>query len=517
MLGTAQVGGILQTALQTVDVTAVLIGLVVMIIASWFIQNYGPMSNYRNGKKMPPRPPVLPIIGNLHLIFSRSPWKDMMTVAKKYGNVYRMQLGTKEVVVLNGYDEIKQALLRQQEHFSERPVNIQTEILAHNGRGTLHSEGLRWHEQRKFTQRMVRDFGWGKTEQFAKAIENEIQIVMKELIDPKKGAGFDIGTMFQYAVCNVQNTFVFGQRFEYTDKDALEFMDALNGFSTDTNPAGVMTLLPLLTKVPFGAAKRVLDHIFTARKFARNQIKKKKGIRDRLGKKYKPEKKSYIDVYLDECEAQKDRPELDFNEESVIIAVLDVYFGNQTVGDVLAWALLMMVQNPESQRKVQAELDRVVGRDREPNVADRPQLHYVEAVLLELIRIRPISPFGIPHMTSEDSSLYGMHIPAKTYILTNFWSVQGDEKFWTDAERFIPERNIDENGEFKQHSHVYLPFGIGPRSCLGQALARAELFLFFCTLLHRYNFTMDDDLGNKQSIGMTQIRPYNISAKRRVR
>ncbi|XP_006821797.2 cytochrome P450 2C11-like, partial [Saccoglossus kowalevskii] len=326
--------------------------------------------------------------------------------------------------------------------------------------GIAYARGVHWQEHRKFTRVLIREFGWGKTDDYYKIIQTEVKCVMKELIDTKKGESFDPDIFYHHSVCNIQCQFIFGNIFEYNDKKAIQFFDALEGFSLDTNPAVMMTIFPLLVKIPFGSTKRVLSHIFVARTFIRGQIENRLALRKKLGNSYKPARKNYIDCYLDEIEARRDQPELEFSNDFLILALLDIFFGNQTVGDVLTWTTLMMVYHPEVQKKVQTELDRVIGPDRDSDVNDRYNLHYLNAVLFEATRIRPNSPFGIPRMTNEDTSICGYFIPKKTYVVPNLWSVQGDGKYWPNPMKFDPERNLDNNGVFTQQSRVHLPFGI---------------------------------------------------------
>ncbi|XP_002736262.1 cytochrome P450 2C20-like [Saccoglossus kowalevskii] len=491
-----------QTAVtMNAVLTTIVLSTIIFIFLSWFIRHYGPGSNYRCGKILPPRPPVLPIIGNLHMIWSRNGWQDLKNIANRYGNVYRLQLGTKEVVVLNGYDAIKQALLRQNESFNERPVNIQAEFLGNQGRGVGHAGGIHWREHRKFTNVLIHEFGWGKPEDFHKLIQTEVKCVMKELIDTKKGESCDPSILYHHAVYNIQCQFIFGKRFDYNDKKAIQFFDALRGFALDTNPAVVMTIFPLLAKIPLGSTKRLLSHVFVARTFIRGQIENKLALRKKLGNTYKPARKNYIDCYLDEIEARRDQPELEFSNDSLILSILDIFFGNQALGDVLAWTTLMMVSHPEVQKKVQTELDRVIGPDRHLDVNDKYNLHYLNAVLFESIRIRPISPFGIPRITNEDTSICGFFIPKKTYVVPNLWSVQGDGKYWPNPMKFDPERNLDNNGVFTPQSRVHLLFGIGPRTCFGQKLANMEMLIFFENLLQRYNIHLIKDADIKHAIG----------------
>jgi len=121
---------------------------------------------------------------------------------------------------------------------------------------------------------------------------------------------------------------------------------------------------------------------------------------------------------------------------------------------------------PEVQRRAQAELDTVVGRDRLPTFADAPSLPYVSAVIKEVLRWRPSVPLGLPHATIEDDWYEGMFIPKGTVCIPNAWHCNHDRAiFGEDADEFRPERHLDERGELLA----------GPQKRTRQAMSRLDL------------------------------------------
>ena len=142
-----------------------------------------------------------------------------------------------------------------------------------------------------------------------------------------------------------------------------------------------------------------------------------------------------------------------------------------------------MIAFPEVQRKAQAEMDAIVGRDRLPTFADAPRLPYVQAIIKEILRYRPSLPFLIPHAATEEDWYEGMYIPKGTICIANVWHCNHDrEVLGEDADYFRPERHLDEYGElfpgpFETNQAGHVLFGFGRRICVGKDLAIESLFI----------------------------------------
>jgi len=162
--------------------------------------------------------------------------------------------------------------------------------------------------------------------------------------------------------------------------------------------------------------------------------------------------------------------------------------GIETGSTTLSWALLYMATWPEIQEKVQKELDDVIGRERMPSYADKSRLPYTEAVVLEIHRYASIVALSIPHSPKFDTKLFGFNIPKGTTVLENIWAVHHDPKLWGDPEIFRPERFLNANGQVQKPEYL-IPFSVGSRFCLGEPLARMEIFIFFSSLLHTFTFS----------------------------
>jgi cytochrome P450 len=185
-----------------------------------------------------------------------------------------------------------------------------------------------------------------------------------------------------------------------------------------------------------------------------------------------------------------------------------------TSSDTLQWSMVLLANRPDVQRRVQAEIDSVIGRDRLPCYEDRTRLPFTEATMLEIMRYKPLLPHSIPHATQQDTSLLGFFIPAGTWILPSLHSVHMDPEEFDEPEQFRPERHLDVTGTTVVGRDKVIPFSIGKRSCLGEQLGRQQVFLFFVGLLQQFDISLPDGVdGNDETLGFGPVvapKPFSV-------
>uniref|UniRef100_A0ABI7XDB1 Steroid 17-alpha-hydroxylase/17,20 lyase n=1 Tax=Felis catus TaxID=9685 RepID=A0ABI7XDB1_FELCA len=169
-------------------------------------------------------------------------------------------------------------------------------------------------------------------------------------------------------------------------------------------------------------------------------------------------------------------------------------------------------------KKLQEEIDQNIGFSRTPTMSDRNQLILLEATIREVLRIRPVAPTLIPHKAIMDSSIGEFAVDKGTNVIINLWALHHNEKEWYRPDQFMPERFLDPTrSQLISPSLSYLPFGAGPRSCLGESLARQEVFLFMAWLLQRFDLEVPDDgqlphlEGNPTVVFL--IAPFKVKVK----
>jgi len=194
---------------------------------------------------------------------------------------------------------------------------------------------------------------------------------------------------------------------------------------------------------------------------------------------------------LPSCKADKDLvPIKEF-------AALIYAAGADTTMSALGTFFYAMTIFPDAQKKAQQELDAVVGSKRLPTYDDWDSLPYVEALLREILRWRPVAPLSVAHAITEDDVFKGYLIPKGSIILSNVWAMSRDESRYTDPETFNPDRFFDKDGTLNDDNSDYL-FGLGRRMCPGRHLARASLWLSIATTLWAFNIARPRDASGNE-------------------
>ncbi|XP_054908575.1 cytochrome P450 2J6-like [Poeciliopsis prolifica] len=458
------------------DLKSLLLFAVVFIITADYVKNRRPLG-------FPPGPRALPIVGNIFTWDQSRPHEKLIELARTYGDVYSLRFGQKWAVVLNGLDAMKEGLVVNGDSMVDRPeLALQDEI--GGGLGVIFSNGNIWKQQRRFALSTLKYFGFGK-KSLEPVILDEFRHCAKE-IRGYKGKPVNPHLIINNAVSNIICQLVFGHRFEYGDE---KFMKLMLMFDKAVQIEGSIwaqlynsfTLLMRLLPGPHQTVKQIWDDV---KKFIREELNQHK-------KNWDPSNsKDYIDCYLQEIETNKAQNDNTFDEENLIMCVLDLFVaGSETTSTTLRWAFLYMAKYPEIQEKVQAEIDRVIGQSRQPSMEDRANLPYTDAVIHEILRMSNIVPLALPHSTNKEVRLGGYTVPKEILIIPNLASVLFDRKEWETPFTFNPAHFLNEEGKFAKKT-AFIPFSAGKRLCLGENLARMELFLFFTSFMQHFTFSM---------------------------
>ncbi|XP_056156237.1 cytochrome P450 2J2-like [Lampris incognitus] len=459
-----------------VDIRSMLLFTIVFLVIVDYARNRRPNS-------FPPGPMVLPFVGN---IFSADLRKNehMLLLAEKYGQVYSLRLGQEWIVMLNGFKTVKDVLVNQGDSFSDRPLLPILDEVAFK-QGIANTNGHMWKQQRRFALLTLKHFINRKS--FEDAIAEEIAYLLKEIAD-RKGNPFDPHIFIKTTVSNIISSLVFGHRFEVNDEGFLTLLRGLDQIFYILNSAWAQLYnsFPMLMRQLPGPHQTIQTVYKDTMDFIRAEINKHKEDWD------PSEPRDYIDYYLNEIQKSKGiaTGEMTFYEENLVICVLDLFFaGSETTASTLRWALLYMTQYPEVQEKLQAEIDQVIGPSRRPTILDRGNLPYTNAVIHEIQRMGNVVPLNIPHATTRDIQLGEYTIPKGIIVLPNLTTVLYDKNEWETPFTFNPGHFLNEDGEFVKPA-AFLPFSAGKRACLGENLARMELFLFFTSLMQMFTFSM---------------------------
>uniref|UniRef100_A0A452HT98 unspecific monooxygenase n=1 Tax=Gopherus agassizii TaxID=38772 RepID=A0A452HT98_9SAUR len=474
--------------MEPLGITTVL--LVICVSCLLFLSAWRKMSG---SGKLPPGPVAFPIIGNtLQLHAKNLPQHiDEVKLSEKYGSIFTIYLGSERVVVLYGYEIMKESLIGLGEEFSGRGTLPPFISVLFPFPGIVFSNGERWKKLRRFALTNLRNFGMGK-----KSIEARIQEETHFLVERLRnthGQPFDPTLFLTHAVSNVICSIIFGDRFDYEDKKHLS-LHVLGSFQNPLmcfffHPLQLYNFFPTLMDYIPGPHHKLFKNAQEFRRFVLERVNMHKESLDPSCPR------DFIDAFFIKMEEERKNGQSDFNVGSLVRSTVELFVaGTGTTSITMKFGLLILLKYPEIEEKVYEEIDLVIGRSRSPCMADRSQMPYTDAVIHEIQRYINLVPLGLPHAVTRDVYLKQYLIPKGTTIFPALKSVLYDRREFPNPEQFNPGHFLDENGAFKK-SDFFMPFSAGKRICVGEGLARMELFLVLTTILQ--NFTLKSVIDPK--------------------
>ncbi|NXM37116.1 CP2J6 protein, partial [Oxyruncus cristatus] len=460
-------------------------------------------------RRFPPGPTPYPFFGNLLQMNFKIHHEHLKKMAKIYGNIFTLWVSNRPVVVLQGFQAVKEGLTVHTEDVAGRPATGFFHFATH-GNGVMFSNGRIWKQQRRFGLATMRKMGVGRKTQESRLQKEACHLV--EYLQKTNGKPLDPTMPVVHTVANVICSMIFGHRFSTDDENfhrLIESFDTIIAFGNSIS-FYVYEMSPWLAShflAPVKKTKSCLDFVraLLAKELESHKEKRKQG-----------ENQDFIDHYLAEIDKTKGDADATYNEENLTQTIFDLFIaGTETTATTLCWALLFMVVYPDIQEKVQKELDAVLGYSHVFCYEDRKKLPYTNAVVHEIQRYSNIILIALPRLSLKDTELLGYHVPKNTLIVANIDSVLSDPGKWETPDQFNPGHFLDKDGNFVNRE-AFLPFSVGQRVCMGELLARMELFIVFSTLLQAFTFTLPEgvkEVNTKFVFGSTmKPTPYQLCA-----
>ncbi|KAK9210292.1 hypothetical protein WN944_002662 [Citrus x changshan-huyou] len=435
----------------------------------------------------PPTPISIPIFGNWLQVGNDLNHRLLASMAQIYGPVFRLKLGSKNLVVVSEPDLATQVLHTQGVEFGSRPRNVVFDIFTGNGQDMVFTVyGEHWRKMRRimtlpfFTNKVVHNYSdmW----------EHEMDLVVHDLKNDYESVstkGIVIRKRLQLMLYNIMYRMMFDAKFE-SQEDPL-FIEATRFNSERSRLAQSFEynygdFIPLLRPFLRGYLNKCRD--LQSRRLAffnNNFVEKRRKIMAANGEKHK------ISCAIDHIIDAQMKGEI--TEENVIYIVENINVAAiETTLWSMEWAIAELVNHPEVQQKIRREISTVL----KGNPVTESHLHelpYLQAAVKEVLRLHTPIPLLVPHMNLEEAKLGGFTIPKESKIVVNAWWLANNPKWWEKPEEFRPERfleeecNIDAVAGGGKVDFRYLPFGVGRRSCPGIILALPILGLVIAKLV----------------------------------
>ncbi|XP_060065189.1 cytochrome P450 2B4-like [Ylistrum balloti] len=397
----------------------------------------------------PPGPRGYPLVGNFPLFLSGSKTKLFEQLRQSYGDVFSLQLGSRRMVVINGYETLKEAFVKRADVFSDRPVEDSLTKRSGNGKGLVMSD-----------------------------------------IHPREHCGdaFSLGTIAQISVSNIICSISFGERYAHEDKTFKELMLMIDDHVKLLTKTAITNFFPVLRYLPGDVThiEEIGRNFDNLRRTLQQQIDRHRAtfqsgnIRD------------LIDAFIEE-EIKRGKNEY-LEDENLVIVLVNLFIaGTETTATTIKWAILFLLHHACVQTKLRDEINNVIGSSRLPSMTDKPKMTYTDAFIHETLRMGNLVPLSLLHGVKHDTEFKGYKIRKEDLVVPNLDSALFDETLFTDPHTFNPERFIGEDGQLNGKERTVLAFSLGRRVCFGENLARMELFLFLTSLVQRFKLLPADD------------------------
>ena len=393
----------------------------------------------------------------------------------------QVNMGGQELVIVDGYDAIKEMLLKPE--FNYRPDFFRINVYRQDAGFGFSEPNKCWKRLRKAVHTGIRSYGPGLY-RMNRILGNIQAITMSKLARESTKGAFDPWAIIYSPMLRSITAFTLGENVEPTDQlyDVVAKLDKLA--MEVLSPAGIGATLDTAPWL------RHLGH--PTWKSTQELLK----VRNELWEIVRPGLKDCEAASIASSFMQAQTDVADIDEQRVKCAIGDMMIAGTVTTTLSTYCLLQILcHHPDVQNKIIQEIDRVLGSSDSASLDDMTDMPYTRATLMELQRYICATPLGLPHCAGQEATLAGYTVPKGTNLLPNIWSLHYDEHFWSQPELFQPERFLTPDGELVSAEHPnrrrMLAFGMGPRLCPGENFSYGRIFLFLIGLLKNYNLTID--------------------------
>ncbi|KAG6521964.1 alpha-humulene 10-hydroxylase-like [Zingiber officinale] len=455
---------------------------------------------------LPPSPPRLPLIGNIHQLVGGHSHRILRQLARTHGPLICLRLGQVDQVVASSVEAVEEIIKRHDLKFADRPRDLTfSRILLYDGKGvTMASYGGYWKQMRKiYAMELLNS---RRVKSFSSIREDVVRKFTAEIANKafSRTPVINLSEM----VLSMINANVIRIAFGDKCKQQADFLhlvkEAISHFSSFT----VADMYPSL---------KFLD-TFTGLK------SKLEGVRRKLDKVFDEiiaqrqaalDEQAEEDLIIDVLLKLKDEGNQEFpiTYTSVKAIVMEIFLaGTETSSSVIDWVMSELIKNPKAMEKVQKEMREAMQGKTKLEESDIPKFSYLNLVIKETLRLHPPGPLLFPRECRETCEVMGYRVPAGARLLINAFALSRDEKYWgSDAESFKPERFEGISVDFKGLNFEFMPFGAGRRICPGMTFGLSSAEVALAHLLFHFDWQLPqgmkiEDLDMMEISGMSATR-----------
>ncbi|GMS78268.1 hypothetical protein PENTCL1PPCAC_443 [Pristionchus entomophagus] len=490
-----------------------------------------------DGKKLPPAPKWrLPVIGHAAYLDKDKPFEQIDKWSKELGDVMTVHFGMDPVIVVSRERLLNEAFLKKSSNFSGRPS-----LFVHEscwGKGLVIRDGKEALSLRSFIMSTIRQRIVSSADCIQSLVSTETSHLIERLTARIRDAEASTSSASEsfattstmtssfattsieddlfYVVGNVMTQLAFGRRY---DHGSVEFRNNASWLTTTTElmqRTAMITFLPWLRWIPYFKYFEIKRKAAEVHATMIDDIQ----IRRKSGDYLNHSQHDLMSVFMRRIDEEAERIKLEddgslFTDDMLARIMTELFFaGIQTECNTFGWAFLYLAIHQDVQEKARQHIWNEIGREGEIRFENRRNLPYIEALVAEVQRIANVAPFGLFHKNHEETTLDGYTIPAGSIVMMNLYSTLLDESVFEDPRSFLPERFLSPSGELDQRAMKRsVPYGVGSRVCMGEIIARTELFTVIGSLLQKFRFSLieGEEYSTEQKMQLTiQSKKYRL-------
>nr|WET52754.1 cytochrome P450 76S80 [Callicarpa americana] len=481
----------------------------------WIIfQQFEPNSLYRRASKLPPGPFPIPIIGNL-LQLGQNPNRSLAKLSKIYGPLMHLKLGSKQTIVVSSPEMAKEILQKHDQICSGRAVPCVAQALNHHeGSIVWLPAGRKWRKFRRICKEHM--FTTQKLEASEGLRQEKLQQLHNYLEECcSSGRAVSIGEVALVTSLNLMSATLCSMDFaSLGSTSAHEMKETIQGVMKILGRPNLADFFPVLKSIDPQGLKHKTEAYGGKLLAMFDEI-----ISERLQSRYtssdSPRKKDLLEVLLD----LNQENDADLSRNDIKHLFVDLVLGGaDTSSETVLWAMSELFRNPEKMLKVKDELKNVVtGENKQVEECDIPRLPYLNAVIKEIFRLHPPTPFLIPRKAEANVEVNGYMVPKGAQILVNVWAIGRDSRIWTNPDSFEPQRFLDSTIDFRGQDFELITFGSGRRICPGIPLAHLMVHLMLASMVHNFEWKLEpgikpEELDMNEVFGLTLHKAVPLKA-----
>lgn len=467
--------------------------------------------NLPRGSKLnlPPSPPKLPLIGNLHQL-GILPHRSLETLSKKYGPLMLLQLGSAPTLVVSSAETAKEIMKTHDIVFADRvQTKVSNSLYFGSSDVAFSPYGDYWRQVRKIC--VLELLSLKRVQSYQSVREEEVAELMENLRRSSKiGASVNLAELLVNLSNNIVSKAALGRKFEVEageksfGESARRVMELFGEFSfEDFFPSlawlDSLTGLTSSIKKTSNSLHSYLDQVIDEHKLTKTDGDLASGKKDFVEILLHLQKHGMLDINL--------------SQDNLKAIILDMFIGGtDTTSVTMEWAMAEVVRNPTILKKAQDEVRRIVGKKARIEETDINQMNYLKCIIKEALRLYAVLPFLAPRESTATVKVGGYDIPAKTRVFVNVWAIQRDPTLWDRPLEFIPERFDNNPIDYKGQDFQYLPFGAGRRGCPGITFAMAQAEYVLANLLYWFDWELPGG-ARGEDMDMTEVYGLVIHKK----